>query len=149
MTPANLVTAVQANLADDRMYGIQLFIEKLLKRTTYGDGIEQYRMTNLTTAAKITSMADFVAAITTAGTKANFPYTGEGMQPDRVVGFEVNLTNIEVEFHPLARDDQFFSQMYDFSVKKKFQFMLHMGYMNDGDEVVPLKVYYIRLVRKP
>lgn len=149
MTPANLVSAIQANLTDNRMYGVQLFIEKLLKRTTYSPDIVQYRITNLTTNTKITTLAEFSAAITQAGVKASFPYNGEGMQPDRVVGFEVNLTNIEVEFHPLSKDDAFFSQMYDFSKKTKFQFTFHMGYMSDGDEVLPLKIYFPRLFRKP
>lgn len=149
MTPANLVTVLQANLADDRMYGIQLFIEKLLKRTTYGDGIEQYRITNLNGNVKITSVAAFSAAIAQANVVPVFPYQNEGMSSDRVVGFDVVLTNLEVEFHSSSRDDAFFSQYYDFDNKKKFQFTLHLGYMNDGDEVLPLKVYYIRLSRKP
>lgn len=148
MTPANLVTVLQANLVDDRMYGIQLFIEKLLKRATYGDGIEQYRITNLNDGTKITTVAAFSAAIAAANVVPMFPYQNEGMSSDRVVGFDVLLTNLEVEFNSNSRDDSFFSQYYDFDKKKKFQFTMHLGYMNDGDELLPLKVYYVRLSRK-
>lgn len=148
MTPANIVTVLQSNLADNRMYGVQLFIENLLKRNKYGDGIEQYRITNLTTAAKITTIAEFSAAIEAASVKPVFPYTNEGMSSDRVVGFDVYLENIEVEFNSNSTEDSFFSQFFDFDKKKKFKFLMHVGYMNDGDEVVPLKVYYVRLIRK-
>lgn len=147
MTPANLVTTLRNNLADDRMYGIQLFIERLLKRTKFGEGIEQYRITNTATNTKITSITEFANAIAEASLSASFPYNGEGMAADRVVGFEVLLTNLEVQFQPQASEDAFFSKMYDFKNGQKYRFMFHLGYMNDGDDAMPLKVYYIRLYR--
>lgn len=148
MTPANLVTILRANLTDDRMYGVQLFIERLLKRTRHGDGIAQYRIVDTTNASDITSLADFSNAIAEANVVPAFPWNGEGMSSDRVVGFDVLLKNLEVNFHPLSAEDEVFSRQYDFGQMQKYQFMLHVAYMNDGDEVLPLKVYWIRLVRK-
>lgn len=147
MNNAEIVSTIQANLSDKRMYGIQLFIERLLTRTHYGNGIEQYRVRNKTTNALITNLAGLSAAIAADKITASFPYNGEGMSSDRVVGFDVTLSNLQVEFSPHADDDAFFSQYYSFDKGQKYGFMFHIAYMNDGDETVPLKVYYVRLVR--
>ncbi|WP_396190524.1 hypothetical protein [Flavobacterium sp.] len=151
MTSAELATMLKANLADNRMYSIQLFVQDLIARTRHPDGIDQYRITNLTTGLKITSLAEFIAAIDSATISARFPYTNsEGMQSDRVTGFNVVPTNLEVELSPYAASDTFYSQFHDFSdpSKNKFAFMFHAGYMNDGDTVLPLKTFYVRLYRK-
>lgn len=147
---ATLIPMIQANLGDIRMLSIQLFIEKLIERSRYGDGIDRYRIKNTTTDTFITSLSDFKAAITGPDLDLSYPYGSlEEIRGDRVTGVEVTPLNLEVQFNHHSSEDAFFSTMYDVEKVNKYKFILHMSYMNDsGDDAPAMKIYHIRLVRK-
>lgn len=150
MTHEDIATLVKTNLADVRMYAIQLFIENLLERRNYPDGVPRYRLTDLNTGQPIVDIAGFINAVTGSSIKTSYPYNGDGLQTDRITGFFVTLTNIEVQFLQYSESDLFFSQYYDFTNdnRNKYHISFYMGYVNDSDTQLPLKTQYVRLQLK-
>ena len=145
MTPANLVSAIQANLTDDRMYGVQLFIEKLLKRTIYGDGIEQYRVKDKVTNTMVTNLADFIAKLDANSLRPDYYYYSDKMEGDRVHPTAVNLSNFEVTLDEHAPEDSIYFSMFG---KGSKNILILMNYLSDADPVLPMKIFEIRLLKQ-
>lgn len=149
LTKPQLVDVLKANYADSRMYGASLFIQELLQRKTHGYGIPQYRMTNKNTSVVITSQADYENALDPAKLLAEFPFFSEKLTSDRTASFLLTPTNIEVSFHENSKSDIPFSKFLDFGnnpdARYNVQYMI--GYMNDADAALPLKIIWQRLVR--
>lgn len=144
ITTARMKDLLVLNLRDERMTSTALFIQELLQRREHGGGIEQYRIYNTTTGLPVTSLEQFIAEIDPAHIQMSYPYEGERLQTDRVTGFWVRLGNFEVRWDHMAQSDRRFSSMYDLTHQRYFQ--LCMVYMNDGDEVLPLKISYVKLI---
>lgn len=147
LTNTQIVAIINTNFADLRMMASSLYVNKLLKRTTYGGGIPQYRMTNKTTGQPITSEAEFLTAIAAEDFTVNFPFDFDQRNTDRVTGFYVTVKNIEVRFTEHAEEDDVYSQYVDFArfPNHVYGIQFYFGYMNDGDADVPLKLIFQRL----
>lgn len=146
ITSTRLKELLTLNLNDERMTSSVLFIKNLIAREIHGSGIEQYRIKNLVTGEWVASIEEFIAGLDETQLEMRYPYEGERLQTDRVTGFLVNLNHYEVVWGPTGLSDRPFSGRFDFDSQVRFQFMLI--YMNDGDETLPLKISYVKLVGK-
>ena len=145
ITNARVKQLIQLNLRDERMTSSALFVGRIIERRKHGAGVDQYRIKNLVTGEFITSLDEFIDQIDESKLHLTFPYEGERLQTDRVTGFLVTLDQYEVQWSRVAEADKTFSSIFDINSQKHFQFCL--VYMNDGDEELPLKISYPKLVR--
>ena len=144
ITNARIKQLLELNLRDERMTASALFIHTLIERKVHGGGIERYRIKNKTTGQWVTSVEQFIAEIDETQIKLAYPFEGEKLQGDRVTGFLVDLSNFEVQWHYEAKSDRPFLTFFDVGTQRYFQF--YLIYMNDGDEIIPLKISYTKLV---
>lgn len=150
LTNQQLVDVIKANYNDDRMYGACLFIEEVHKRKTFGSGISQYRMTATgAMPSVITSLASYMAALSATGIRPEFPHFSEKLTSDRTASFLVTVTNVEVTFHQNSKSDLAFANIVDFGQdpEARYNVQYMIGYMNDADAALPLKIIWQRLVR--
>ena len=147
-TKAQIAANVKANLADPRMHGICLFIDALIKRNKPEIGLPVYRITNKVTGTPITSVADFIAAVSADHLTHSYPFQGERNNSDRVTGYSVVLTNMTVEFDVNSKEDLFFTDQYNYFADfgRLYNFSFHMAYLNDADTELPVKTASVRLV---
>ena len=144
ITPARLKELLTLNLRDERMTSAALFIQNLIARDRYGSGIEQYRIKNLLTGEWVTSLEQFILQLDESKIRLEYPYEGERLQTGRVTGFVIRLDQYEVQWGVRTFSDQRFSNFFDFETQRHFQFM--MAYMNDGDEALPVKISFVKLI---
>lgn len=144
ITYARVQQLLQLNLRDERVTSAVLFIQTLIERKNYGGGIERYRIKNKTTGNWVTSVEEFIDQIDANHIKMAYPYEGEKLQGDRITGFLVDLTNFEVQWTYESPADRPFLTFFDVACQRYFQF--YLTYLNDGDEVIPLKISYTKLV---
>lgn len=149
LTKPQLVDVLKANYDDNRMYGAALFITEVLERKTHGSGIPRYRMTNTNNGSLITSLTDYKNALDATKLVPAFPFMGEKLSNDRTASFLLVPTNIEVSFHENSKSDLEFSKFIDFgrSPGAKYNVQYMVGYMNDADPALPLKIIWQRLIR--
>lgn len=147
-TNAQVASNIKNNLADERMQGICLFIDSFIKRNKPEIGIPVYRIKNKTTGNFITSIAEFIAAVSGDALKQEYPFQGERASGDRVTGYNVTLTNLELTFNIHSKEDEFFTNHYNYfaDYDRPYQFSLYMAYVNDADTALPVKISSIRLV---
>lgn len=147
LTKANIAAIIKANFADDRIFSAPLFVSKLLARQVNGGGIPQYRMTNKTTGQLITTEAQYLAALDAEDFMINYPFDSEAQSTDRVTGFYVTVKNIEIRFNTHSQEDAFFARFLDFGhhPDRVYGIQMYLGYMNDGDAVLPIKLIYQRM----
>lgn len=148
-TPEQVKNALVANLNDLRMHGICLFINDLIARQTPEPTVAAYRIYNKATSAFIENITQFKTAIVAEHLKQIAPFSGERLSNDRVMGYGVIPTNLELRFNIHSKEDTRFSdhQNYFASYGATYNFQFLMCYMNDGDETVPVKVSSVRLVK--
>ena len=147
-TKAQVVAALKANLADPRCMAICLFIEEMLERKNAKASIPRWRVKNKLTNTDITSVGDVIAAIIADHVTLKYPFGTIVHQTDRVTGYNVRATNIEVTFMERAEDDFINGEFLggNSAVGSVFNFQFHMAYLNDADSDMPVKVVSIRLV---
>ena len=142
-------TGLVANLGDLRMHSICLYITDLIQRAKPEVTVPTYRITNVTSGITIQSIDQFKAAIVAATLKQSYPYQGEKLSNDRVVGYNLVPTNLQVRFNIHSEEDLLFAQhqnyFSDFGSVYNFSFL--MAYMNDGDSVIPVKISSVRLIK--
>lgn len=144
ITNARIKQLLELNLRDERMTASALFIQTLIERKNHGGGIERYRIKNTVTGQWVTSVEEFITQLDANEIKLSYPFEGEKLQGDRVTGFLVDLTNFEVQWNHHSISDRPHLTFFDIGSQKYFQF--YLIYMNDGDEVIPLKISYTKLV---
>ncbi|MDD2819439.1 MAG: hypothetical protein PHN51_11685 [Candidatus Nanopelagicales bacterium] len=147
LTKPQVAAIIAANFADNRIFATPLFVSKLLERSVHGGGIDRYRMTNTLTGQPITTEAEFLAAVNACDFTLNYPFDSEPMSTDRVTGFYVTVKNISIKFHQYSEEDAFFGRFLDFGrhPDHRYGVQFYLGYMNDGDEVLPIKVIWQRM----
>lgn len=143
ITAAILKDAIVANFADPRIASIQLFINQLISRKDHGNGIDQYRLTNKTTNAPITSIDDFLAAIDVTNINFGYYFYSDAITGDRVHPTYITLENISVSLNVHSYEDNVFRMQ---GAGEKILFLIN--YIADGDTVLPLKIYEVKLVSK-
>ena len=149
LSNSQLVDIIKANYNDDRMYAACLFIEALHKRTDFGGSINRYRMVNQTIGSDIISLNSYMSALDDTKLKIEFPFTGEKLNGDRTASFFVTPTNIELRFSKYSASDVPFSNHIDFAEYPDAVYNVQylIGYMNDADSVLPLKIIWQRVIR--
>ena len=149
-TIEQIKTGLVANLNDPRMHGICLFINDLVTRKRPEVTVPTYRVMNTTTSSLITNVDGFIAAIAANTLVQSYPYQGGKLSNDRVTGYTLRPSNLQVKFSIHSKEDELFAdgQNYfaDYDATYNVQFM--MAYMNDGDTGVPVKISSVRLVRQ-
>ena len=143
ITTADMKAILATNLDDRRILAIQLFLTDLIERETYGDGIERYRIKNTTTDTYITSLADFIAAIDASQMSMALWRHNDAMGGDRTHPTAVTLGNFVVEFSPYSQEDAYYTAQFG-SENKHILFLVN--YLSDGDDLLPLKIFTVRLV---
>lgn len=146
-TRAQVTTNLKDNLADERMHGICLFIDSLIKRNNPEIGVPVYRVKNKVTGNPITSVADFIAAISPDHLAQSYPFQGDRNSTERVTGYIVIPTNMIVEFNINSKEDLFYCDQYNFFADfgRLYNFSFHMAYLNDADPSLAVKVTSVRL----
>lgn len=142
LTNAIAKTTLIDNLNDIRISAITLFLERLIERKIHGGGINQYRIKNKLTDTYITSLADFISAIDEAELTYDFNYSGDKAEADRLRSLIIIPNNFIIELDSHTDEDDLYFSHYGKSVNR---IMFLLNYMNDGDTVLPLKVFDIRL----
>lgn len=141
LTNAALATLLTTNLNDDRLLSIQMYLTKLISRQVYGNGIPQYRIVNETTSTDITSLANFIAAISSTYVKPDYYYSAStGTLGDVIHPSIVILTNFTVTISEFSDEDDFYST-HSGCGRKRIAFIL--SYMNDSEA---LKISEIKLL---
>ena len=142
LTNAIAKTTLIDNLNDIRISAITLFLERLIERKVHGGGINQYRIKNKLTDTYITSLADFILAIDETELTYDFNYSGDKAEADRLRSLIIIPNNFIIELDSHTDEDDLYFSRYGKSVNR---IMFLLNYMNDGDTVLPLKVFDIRL----
>lgn len=147
-TKAQIANNIKNNLADERVHGICLFIDAFIKRNKPEIGLPVYRITNKVTNTPIKSVAEFIAAISPDHLTQSYPFQGERNTSDRITGYSVVLTNMVVEFNINSKEDLLFSDQHNCfaNYDRFYNFSFHMAYLNDADDVMPVKISSTRLV---
>lgn len=143
LTNADIKDIISQNLSDPRIFSIQAFLTRLVKRQTFGDGILQYRIKDKVTNTYVTDLADFITKIDPASLFPDYFYYSDKMQGDRVHPFAVNLSNFTVALDANSAEDSIYFEMFG---REDKHILMLINYMNDGDTVLPLKLFEIRLI---
>jgi len=141
LTKAALKDIIVENFNDIRMTSIVLFVNALIERKAHGGGVNQYRLKNKLTGTYITSVEQFLTAIDANSLKMDYYRYSDKMTGDRVHPISVVLDNIEVELQKFADEDAYYFAQYGESTR----LMMLINYVSDGDTVLPLKVFEIKL----
>jgi len=134
LTKTQLATMISTNLTDDRMFSIQLYLDTL--------AVTRPRVVNNVTATSIPNLAGIIAAIDPLHMTIAYNFNGLPGASQTVQSFIVNLTNLEVNLTNSDLDDPYTNKV---GVGKKI-IQLVMGYLSDGDTVLPLKIFKVNLV---
>ncbi|NTW90601.1 MAG: hypothetical protein HGA35_01490 [Erysipelotrichaceae bacterium] len=143
LTNADIKTIISDNLADIRIFSIQAFLTRLIKREKFGDGILQYRIKDKVTNSFVTDLNDFIAKLDTNSLVPDYFYYSDKMQGDRTHPFAVNISNFTVSLDANSDEDSVYFGMFGRDDKN---ILLLLNYLSDGDLVLPLKIYEIRLI---
>ena len=148
LTKAQVATIIKNNLQDIRLFATHLYINNVIERPTYGNGIERYRIKDTVTDTFVTDYTGFVNSVNGDNIRVEYPYNGERLSGDRCTGFLVTTTNLKAVFTNKARSDDYFSNFLNYSEggSKGHNFQFYVAYMNDGDEVLPLKISWVKIV---
>lgn len=145
---ATVVTNIKTNLRDLRMQGIALFINDLIARSSPEVGVPRYRITSKSTGAVIESFDQFIDAVTPTNARQSYPYTGERLSSDRVVGYYVLLRDLEVRFNSVSGDDIELGRVSNLRFENNVYYpAFYMAYLNDADPDLPVKITSVRLLQ--
>lgn len=139
---------LKANLDDPRMHAMCLFIDSLIKRPSEDDQFSVFRIYNVAASFEIETIEDFIENINHNFVIQSYPFSGERLGGDRVTGYNLTLSNLEVRFDHNSADDVEYSKQSNFfgDYGCVYLFSFYMAYMNDNDIVLPLKISSIKLI---
>lgn len=142
ITNSEIKSIIINNFNDIRISSIHFFIDFLIKRNNHGGNISQYRIKNILTDNYVTSLADFVSAINDRYIIADYYHGSEKMGGDRTHPFLVILTNFKVELNTNCEEDSKYITSFG---KQANSIMFLINYIADGDSVLPLKIFEVKL----
>ena len=143
LTKADFKDMIAQNLADPRIFAIQAFLARLIERKKFGDGIAQYRIKDKITNTDITSLEDFIAKLDADSLVPDYFYYSDKMQGDRTHPTAVNISNFIISLDEHSDEDALYFSMFGRDEKN---ILFLMNYLSDGDSVLPLKIYELRLI---
>ena len=131
-----VIDLLKSSAKDIRSYSSILTVEKLMVRKD-PRGSEVYRLTNVETGAPITTIDEFLLAVTVDNTRVE-PYN-QGMKNYTTASQLLLVTsdNIKLTFEQYCKEDEPLVNVSGLGVNR-VSFIL--GYVNDADEVQPLKI---------
>lgn len=129
------------NFADIRITSITLFLEKLIERKSFSEGIEQYRITDSVTNSKVTSLTDFIAKLDPGTLNTDYFYDIAVQGNGHVHPLAVVPTNFKVELTEHSEEDVLFTRRYG----KVSRICFIVNYLSDGDTELPMKILDVRL----
>lgn len=141
LTEAALKTLITANLADDKLYGIQLLLTELIKREKHDAVIPQYRMQN--NLVDVTTLAGLISAIPAATVKIETTTTYFNSAALSTVPIVVTFPDIKVVVNSKFLSDSKLAVQHGTG---NYKLAFVMGYVNDGDAALPLKIVNVLLV---
>lgn len=141
LTKAELKSIITNNFNDVRISSIVLFINELIEREKYGGGINQYRIFDTKTNSFITSLNQFITAIDENSLSMRYLYGSEKMTGDRMHPMVATIGNFVVQLNEYSEEDQEYFKTYGKATKINFL----LNYLADGDTVLPLKIFEVRL----
>jgi hypothetical protein len=140
LTEANLKSLIADNLADVKLFGIQLYLTELIEREKYDSVTPQYRMQS--DLVDITNLDDLIAAIPTADMKATANASYFGAYGISTLPFVVEFPNIKVSVAAKYISDAKLAIQHGTG---NYKLCFVMGYFNDGDPALPLKIINVLL----
>lgn len=146
LTPLDFKNIITNNLTDQRIFSIQAFITRLIDRKTFGGGVEQYRIYDKTTATYVTSLADFITKLDVNSIIPDYFYNADKMTGDRIHPIAINLTNFVIRLNINSDEDNYYHSVYGAGALDNKSILLLANYISDGDLVLPIKLYEIRLI---
>lgn len=142
LTNSELKNIIVNNLNDNRLFSIQSFLTRLIKRSVFGNGINQYRIKNLDNNTFITTLAEFSTHINHDELIAEYNYS-ENATSDKIHSFIVIIGNYEVELDLNSTEDIIYLNKFGLN-NKKIMFLLN--YLNDNDTSLPIKITDVKLI---
>lgn len=143
ITKTDMKNIIVANLSDQRILAIQLFISALIKRTPVAyDGVEQYRIKKTSDGSDIATLSEFMSALDANWLTYEYYKSSDRLGGDRTHPVLVRIKNMHITLGDNEYDAGYTS-MFGSGVKE-FGFLVN--YLSDGDEVLPLKIFEVRLV---
>ena len=100
MTTTEMKAVIAANLDDNRILAIQLFLTDLIEREKFGGGVERYRIKNTLTDQYVTSLTEFKNQVDPDSIKMSMYQHTDRMAGDRTNPTVVVLPNFVVELTP-------------------------------------------------
>lgn len=143
LTNADVKDIIAQNLTDVRIFAIQSFLTRLIERKKHGSGILQYRIKDKVTNQFVTSLDDFIAKLDINSLVPDYFYYSEKMGGDRTHPIAINLSNFTVVLDSHSPEDAIYFDMFG---REDKNILLLLNYLSDGDTVLPLKIYEIRLI---
>lgn len=152
---AELVDLIKANMEDIRMLAVRLSLEELLVRKKEVGQVRLSRLYKTGTTVEeggeapepIGGIEEFLANLSEDGIEVR-PYAVRGSNAGgNVTSLQVTVTNMELHFIPwVDSDSEISNRMGNAYADSHVCFV--MGYMNDGDETLPLKTTSVFLTRR-
>lgn len=131
------------NLGDSRIFAIQAFLTRLIKRNKYDSNIKQYRIYDKVSNTYVVSLNDFISKIDAASLIADYFYYADGLTGDRTHPIAINLSNFTITLDKNSEEDSIYFNMFGSESKN---ILLLLNYLADGDTILPLKIFEIRLI---
>ena len=134
--------ALITSLNSDYALVINLFLEGLIERKVFGDGLEQYRVYDKNADKFITSKDELIAAISEDRIEYGEVKESGNTSGEYIIPVYVIPTNLSVTLNRHSNEDyRYLSKFGDSSA-----ICFYMTYMNDLDTTFPLKVFNVKLV---
>lgn len=143
LSNADFKDIIAQNLTDPRIFSIQSFLTRLIERKTHGDGILQYRIKDKITNTFVTSLDDLITKLDAGSLACDYFYYSDKMAGDRTHPTAVNLSNFVVSLDEHSPEDAVYFGMFG---REDKNVLLLLNYLSDGDSVLPLKIFEIRLI---
>lgn len=143
MTNSHIKNIIIQNLTDNRIFAIQAFIARLLERKVYGDGISRYRVKDKITNSDVTNLTDFINKIDTNSLHPDYFYYSGKMEGDRIHPMSVKLSNFLVTIDEHSQEDDIYFSLFG---KGNKNILFLINYLSDGDIVLPMKIFEVRLI---
>lgn len=133
---SQVIDLLKSSAKDIRSYSSVLTVERLMPRND-PRGAEPFRLTNVETDTPITTMDEFMLAVTADNTRVE-PYN-QGMRNYASVAQLLLVTsdNVKLTLDQYCKEDQQLINTGGLGVNR-VSFIL--GYVNDADEAQPLKI---------
>lgn len=141
LTPSALKTLINSNLADDRLFGIQVLLSDLIARDIHDAVTPQYRIQK--TGSDITTLADLMTAISGSTPEISVANGYSNVSNLSTLPVTVLFPEIKVTLNTIHQADNRLTLLHG---KGVFALGFVMNYINDGDTALPLKILNVVLV---